>query len=101
LVHHNFTLPTLLTRLLEKAREVAPVTTTDDERFDALYEFAAEARAWLDQQPAPVRETVLETLELYRRTGDAPGMPIPQDAREKQCFYQLLALVREPPPLFL
>ena len=95
------TYATLFPRLLNKAREVAPITSTDDERFDALYEFAAEVRDWLDQQPAPERERVLEILERYLRTGDAPGMPTPQDAREQTCFDQLLALVRQTPPLFL
>jgi hypothetical protein len=100
-MHHNFTLPSLFLRLLEKAREVAPVTTTDDERFDALYEFAAEVRDWLDRQPAHERDHVLQILEQYRRTGEAPGMPVAQNAREQKCFDQLLALVRQPPPLFL
>jgi len=100
-MHHDFTLSTLMDHVLQKAHAVAPATTTDDERFDALYEFAEDVRDWLDQQPAPERERVLQTIEQYRKTGEAPGMPTPQDQREKKCFKQLLALIQEPPPLFL
>jgi len=100
-MHYDFTLPTLMDRVLQKARAVAPVTKTDDERFDALYEFAADVGDWLDQQPAVERERVLQTIEQYLTTGEAPGMPTPQDQREKKCFKQLLALIQEPPPLFL
>ena len=92
---------TLIDRLIQHAHEVAPQTKTDMDRFDALRFFAEDVRNWLDRQPEIERQTLLQTMEQYRRDGATPGITTPQDAQVDRCLKQLLALILDPPPLLL
>ena len=100
-MNYNFTIATLFPLLLDKAREVALVATSDFDRFEGLRYFAEDVRMWLDEQPDSEREDILQKIELYLRDGNIQDMPRPQDSHEELCFQMLLSIVLEPPPLLL
>jgi hypothetical protein len=89
----------LIARLLQKAHQVAPRTTTDAERFNALRYFAEDIRSWVDSLPPQDRDSILQLIQQYLKTGTAPDITPPKDPQESKCFDQLLALIYEPPPL--
>ena len=89
----------LMDRLAQEAHHVAPKTTTDRERFDALRPIAQDVRRSLDLLSSYEQKQVLLTIEQYLNTGVAPGITIPQDPREAVCFTQLLALIYDPPAI--
>jgi hypothetical protein len=83
--------------IAEKSREVAYQTTTDRERFEALRYFASDITDWLQHRSLKEQTQVLETIRHYLKTGETPAEL--QDPVEQVCFAQLLALIRDPPPV--
>jgi len=89
----------LMDRLVQEAQQVAPKTSSDGERFEALRYFAEDVRSWLSLLSSQEQTRVLLTIEQYLNTGVAPGVKTPQDPREAEYFVQLLALIYDPPPI--
>jgi hypothetical protein len=99
MMNDGLTVLNVMDRLMQKARQIAPRTTTDRERFEALRYFAQDIRNWLNLLPIHEQREVLQRIEQYLKTGAAPGVMTPLDPQEAECFTQLLALIYNPPPV--